>query len=247
MVLDFRFKYLLPVFLLLVAIHSCKKNNCLNTGGDIVNVERALEPFQYIETYNSFQIYLQNDTIHKIRIEAGDKLIPFIETKVDDGVLTIKDLNKCDFIKGYGQKKLYISVDTIKEININEASDLHTVDTLKADRLKIRFLSQLGYCDLVVDTYDFRLQIWYASGDFKVAGNTYYSYLSAESSSFIYADSLTNIASTVNSNSMGDCHFKAGSWANIEIKSSGNIYYSGKPGEIFIKEHSGSGKLIKKD
>lgn len=238
---------LLFIFLFGFSLSSCKKNNCLSRGGDIVQEERILEPFQFIETYNNFEIYLKNDTIHKVEIEAGDKLIPFIETKVENGVLTIKDLNNCDFLKGYDNKKLYISVDTLKEIIINEASDLYTVDTLKVDELKVKFLSQLGSCDLLVDGYGIQLQVWYASGNFKVGGNTYYSYLVAESTSFIYADSLNTTSCTVVNNSMGDIHFKAGLWIYIEIKDSGNIYYSGEPDEIFLKELSGSGKLIKKD
>ena len=237
--------YWLLVLVLSFSFGSCEKNNCLSSGGDIVHEERVLEPFQNIETYNNFEIHLKNDTLHKVEIEAGEKLIPFIETEVENNVLTIKDLNKCDFLKGYDTKKLYISVDTLKEITVNEASDLYTVDTFKVYSLKVKFLSQLGYCDLIVDAYLFQLQVWYASGDFKVGGNVYSAYLNAESTSFIYAEGLNSTGCRVSTNSMGDCYVKAGKWMYYEIKDSGNIYYSGTPDTIIVVEHSGSGQFIK--
>ena len=244
MILSFR--NILVGFILAFVLFSCGKNNCLSSAGSIVQEERVLEAFQYIETYGTAKLYLKNDTVHKVTIEAGNKLIPNIETTVENGVLTIKDLNKCDFMKGYRDKKIYISVDTLKEININDAADLYTVDTFMADNLKVKFLSELGSCDLNIDVESFQLQIWYASGDFKVKGNVYSAYLNTESTSFIYADSLNNTSCEVNNNSMGDVYFKAGRWMYITIKNSGNIYYTGEPEEVFIKELSGSGKLIKK-
>ena len=245
MILDNRFRNILILIFLLIVSQACNKNNCLSSGGDIVQQERVLEPFQYVETYNNFEIYLKNDTIHSITVEAGDKLIPFIETKVENNILTIKDLNKCDFLKGYDTKKLYILVDTLKEITINEASDLYTVDTFNVHSLKVKFLSQLGYCDLTINAHVFQLQIWYASGDFKVKGYAYSAYLNAESTSFIYADNLSNKICTVNNNSMGDCYVKANEWLYYTIQDSGNIYYSGTPDTVIVKEHSGTGQLIK--
>jgi len=245
-VADYGFVSVLLIFFFGLIFSSCQKNNCLSSGGDIIKEERVLEAFQNIETYSNFKIYLKNDTVHKIGVEAGDKLIPFIETKVENGVLTIKDLNKCDFLKGYNSKKLYISVDTLKEITINEASDLFTVDTLKVHNLKVKFLSQLGYCDLKVDAHVFQLQVWYASGDYKVGGYAYSAYLNTESTSFIYAESLDNTSCRINNNSMGDCYVKAGRWMYYKIRDAGNIYYSGTPDTIIVEEHSGTGKIVKK-
>ncbi len=245
MIFNFRFRYILITILLLIVTQACQKNNCLSSGGDIIHEERTLEAFQYIITHNNFEIYLKNDTIHKIEIEAGDKLLPFIETTVENSVLTIKDLNKCDFIKGYDNKKLYISVDTLKEITINHASDLFTVDTFKVHNLKVLFLSQLGYCDLTIDAHSFQLAVWYASGDFKVNGYAYSAYFSTEQTSFVYAENLDNIICSVHNNSMGDCYVKAGVRLYYSIRDSGNIYYSGIPDSVIINEHSGSGKFVK--
>jgi len=244
MILDFRFRNILLFALLLFVLTSCEKNNCLSSGGDIIIEERGLDKFKYIVINNNFEIYLKNDTVHKVEIEAGNKLIPYIETKVEGDTLTITDLNKCDFVKGYDSKKLIISVDTLKQITLY-ASDLYTVDTFKVHSLYVLFLSQLAYCDLTVDAHSFKLSIWYASGDFKVSGKTDVAYLGTEQTSFIYAENLENTTCNVNNNSMGDCYVKAGKNLYYSIRNSGNIYYSETPDTVIINEHSGTGKLFK--
>ncbi len=245
MIYDFRFRYLFIIVFLLIVTQACQKNNCLSTGGDIVSEERILDTFKYIVTNNNFEIYLKNDTVHKIEIEAGEKLLPFIETTVKNDTLTISNLNGCDFIKGYDDKKIYISVDTLKQITINNASDLFTVDTFKVQNLKVLFLSDLGYCDLTIDAYVFQLQVWYASGDFKVGGYAYSAYLNTEQTSFIYAENLENTICSVKNNSMGDCYVKAGKWLYYSIMDEGNVYYTGTPDTIIVNEHSGTGQFIK--
>ena len=244
MIPNYRYKPLILAIFIVFIFTSCEKNNCLSSAGEIVSEERILPSFKHIVTNNHFQIYLKNDTIHKIEIEAGNKLLPFIETKVENDTLTITNYNKCDFIKGYADKKLYISVDTLNAITINNASDLYTIDTFKVKNLKILFLSNLASCDITIDANSLNLAIWYASGNFIVRGNTNYANLSTEQTAFIYAENLKNKSCTVSNNSMGDCYIKAGRWIYYYIKDEGNIYYTGSPDSIFVKEHTGKGNII---
>ncbi len=235
------------LFFLLILSFSCEKKNCLSSAGSSVSEERILPRFQYIDAYDNFQIYLQNDTVHKVLIETGEKLMPFIETYVQNDTLIIKDNNTCNFLKNYPKRTIYISVDTLKHIDINNAADLFTVDTFRVKSCSVRFLGDIGSCDLSVDAYVFQLQIWYASGDFKIKGKAYSSYLSAEQTSFIYADSLQNTVCHAYNNSKGDIYAQSGRYFYYRLKDTGNIYYSGNPDTIIVQEHSGTGKLIKKD
>lgn len=235
------------LFFLLILSSSCEKKNCLSSAGSLTSEERVLSCFKYINVKDNFQIYLQNDTLHKVRIETGEKLMAFIETYVQNDTLFIEDNNTCNFLKNYPERKIYISVDTLKSMYINDASDLFTVDTLHVKSCSVRFLGDIGSCDLTVDAYIFQLQIWYASGDFKIRGNTYSSYLSAEQTSFIYADSLKNTVCHAYNNSKGSIYAQSGKYFYYKIKDTGNIYYSGNPDTIVVQEHSGSGKLIKRN
>ncbi|MCF6242930.1 MAG: DUF2807 domain-containing protein [Bacteroidales bacterium] len=245
--MSLRFRYIAGLLLLIIVLQSCEKKNCLSSTGSKIEEERILSAFQYIDAYDNFQIYLQNDTVHKVLIETGEKLIPFIETYVQNDTLIIKDNNTCNFLKNYPERKLYISVDTLKGMSLNGASDLFTVDTFRVKSCSIRFLADIGSCDLSVDAYVFQLQIWYASGDFKVKGKAYSAYLSTEQTSFIYADSLESTICHAYNNSKGDIYTQSGKYFYYRIKNTGNIYYSGKPDTIIVQEHSGSGLLIKQN
>jgi len=241
--------FLNTILLILLALFSfsCEKENCLSGAGETISETRELSVFKYIETYDHFKFYLQNDTVHQVRIIAGEELIPYIETYVKNDTLIIKDNNTCNFLKNYPDKKIYISVDTLKSMDIYGASDVFTLDTFNVHSCKLRFLSNIGTCDLTVNAYVFQLQIWYASGDFKVKGYAYSSYLSAERTSFIYADSLENKLCHAYNNSKGEVHVQSGDRLYYSIKNTGNIYYSGTPDTIIVQEHSGSGLLIKQD
>ena len=243
--MPFQYKYIVSIFVLFPLFLSCEKQNCLSSSGAIVSQEREMLPFQYIVTNDVFQIYLQNDTVHKVQIVTGEKLIPYIETYVTNDTLIIKDNNACNFLKKYPEKKIYITVDTLKSMDINGASDVFTVDTFKVKSCKIRFLSKIGSCDMNIDAYVFQLQIWYASGDFKVKGKAYSSYLSNNATSFIYADSLVNTICHAYNKSKGDIYAQSGKHFYYQIKNTGNIYYAGEPDTIIVQEHSGTGKLIK--
>jgi len=224
---------------------ACKNDTCLQSSGDIVNETRHLEAFKTIDIYNYFNVYLKSDTINKIEIEAGGKLIPNIETSVSNGVLTIKDLNTCGFIKGYADKNLFISVDTLSLVTVYDASKLYTQDTLKVQDLRILFLSQVGDCDLIINASNFKLEIWYGAGDYKVIGNAQNAWFYAGVLSFIYANGLEANSCYVYSKSMGDCYVKANESLTLEIYDSGNVYYSGEPSVVEIAHNSGTGKLIK--
>ena len=242
-----RFGYgnIIILFLLMIVFHACEKKNCLSSAGETVSEERDLPVFKYVETYDNLKIYLQNDTAHKVHIVTGEKLIPYIETYVQNDTLIIKDNNTCNFLKNYPEKEIYISVDTLKSMDVYGPSDVFSVDTFKVHSCKIRFLADVSSCDLTIDAYIFQLQIWYASGDFRVKGKTYASYLNTEQTSFIYADSLKNTVCRAYNNSKGDIYVQSGKWFYYTIKNTGNIYYSGQPDTIIVQEHSGKGLLIK--
>ncbi len=242
-------KRIITALLVLVSVlhFSCSKEDCLKSSGEKGFEIRQLPSIKKIEIYNYFYVYLKYDTINKIEIEAGEKLIPNIETSVVDSVLTIKDLNACGFIKGYDAKNLYISVDTLSEIVIKDGINLYSVDTLKFPSLKVKFVSDIGYCDITVDNKNLTFQVWFGSGDYILRGKTDYLYLNMNYLSFGDANELLAKSAYVYNKSMGDCYVNVSNKLRAFIKDEGSIYYRGNPTEVILEEHTGKGKLVKND
>lgn len=240
-------KSFIVILLIFGSMHSCKNGNCLQTAGSESSENRILEPFKSIDIYNFFDVYLISDTSNKIEIKAGTNLITNIETSVSEGVLTIRDLNTCTFIKGYEPKKLYIHVDTLEMLTIQDGINLYTIDTLDAENLLVWFISDIGHCDMTIKSKGFTFQVWYGSGDYMLNGIVETLFLYAGNLSFIDARNLHVDNCIVTNESMGDCFVYPSGNLNVKILDSGNIYYWGNPSEIVMEDRSGSGNLIKMD
>ena len=234
--------YLAIIFAVL--FFSCGKKDCLSSSGEQKSEIRSLETFRKIDIYNYFNVYLKSDTVNKVEIEAGEKLISNIETSIVDSVLTIRDLNACGFMKGYDKKNLYISVDTLSEVIINDGINLYSSDTLKFPSLNVLFLSDIGYCDLTFDCNNVNFQVWYGSGDYILRGKTNSMYFAIHTLAFGYAEELETKSCYAFNGSMGNCYVNVSGQLRALIKDEGNIYYKGNPTEVIVEEHSGTGKLI---
>ncbi len=226
---------------------SCSKQDCLKSAGSVSNEMRYLDEFDTIYINDYFQVELKTDTVNKIEIEAGNKLIGNIKTDVNNNALTIKDLNACRFVKGYKAKKLKISTNDISKIIVNDGVELTTVDTLKFSQLLVRYYSDIGSCDLTVDCKRITIDVWYAAGKFILNGKTNYLSLSMSSMSSAYTYNMEADNVRISSNTLGDIHLKANKSLYAIIKNKGNIYYKGNPSSINLIDSLGTGKLIKVD
>ena len=234
-------------FILLSFFNSCGKSKCFGSAGKIVKKERELDNFKQIELYGVFNVYLKSGNESKIEIEMGENLISNIETNVENEILTINDNNNCDFVKGYDDKNLYITVDTLTQLIVYDAAKLYTIDTLKTKDLYVIFKSDIGYCDLTIDCYVMKLSVWFGTGDYHLHGKADYLAVYPLYLSFIYAQDVESIECRAYNESMGDLYVNSNSLLIIKILDEGNIYYSGNPSEIIVEDDSGSGSLIKMD
>ncbi len=236
--------YIITVIFVLFAA-SCSKHDCFKSSGSVQSEHRYLDEFDTIYINDYFQVALKTDTINKVEVEAGSQLIKNIKTDVSNNTLTINDLNACKFIKGYKAKKLTISTNDISKIIVNDGVELTSVDTLKFNRLLIRYFSDIGSCDLTVDCKRIIIDVWYASGEYKVRGKTNYLTLSMNSISSAYAYDIEADNVYATSNTLGDIHLGVKKYLYANIKNEGNIYYKGNPSSIKLVDSLGTGKLIK--
>ncbi len=235
---------IISFFFIISSSISCGKK-CISGAGKTIKKERTIDDFTQIELYGVFNVYLKSGNKSKIEIEMGENLISNIETKVKDKVLTINDNNSCDYIKGYADKNLHITIDTLTQLIVYDAAKLFTVDTLKTPNLNIIFKSEIGYSNLTVDCKVFQFSVWFGTGDYYLQGKADYFAVGPHYLSFIYAQNLKSKDCRAYSNSMGDLYINTNNLLYVKIQNEGNIYYSGNPNKIIVEEDTGKGKLIK--
>ncbi|MEN8122887.1 MAG: DUF2807 domain-containing protein, partial [Bacteroidota bacterium] len=96
---------------------------------------RDLPKFTSVKLAISANVYLTQSNKQSFRIEASDKLIKLIETKVENGRLTIKwskwNVNHSEKIK------IYISMEKIEGVAISGSGDIIADGTVKTDKIEL--------------------------------------------------------------------------------------------------------------
>jgi hypothetical protein len=236
---------------LLSAFVSCKKENagdCFKANGKQTAEIRYTGKFRVIRVFDKIDVTIKQGTEYKIEIYAGTNLLSNIITVNKNEILSIKNANKCNFVRGYKRGvSIIITAPSIEKVD-NEG-----VGIIKFDD---------GF---VQDTIVVRAE---NSGDFYVAGKFNQIrtsshgngdvYIKGECNSlkvFSYGTNYTRCEDLkiheevfVETISIGHCYLNApeGGVLACNIWRSGNVYYKGNPAIIAnYSDGSASGKLIK--
>lgn len=235
---------------MLLVFFSCKKPEdrlCFKVVGE----ERQLD-FEFEEDFDTLILKgdltyeIVPDTVNKIQLIGGANLIKHIDFSANNGRLEIQNINKCDFLRDRTQKvKAKLHVKELSFLIYEGTNSLTFLDTIKSSELRVYNRDGAGTLDLLVSTGYLEVVVEYGWADYKVAGNSLFTYLACNTNSFCDARELkTNSWLNVLSNTEGDMLVNASTEEFVpRIHSGGNIKYTGTPLEVKL-EQVGIGKLI---
>ncbi|NCG29788.1 MAG: hypothetical protein GWP27_04880 [Bacteroidetes bacterium] len=233
------------IALIITAFFSgCKKSKCWKGFGEDVKEERVLTDFHTIEIYDNLNLIFTPGPHRKATIECPENLVDFIYTDIEDGVLTITDENKCDFVRGYDRdRNIYITGPSLEHVLCYNSGNVSITDTVYADYFTFEHWSASGINDLIVkaDTVDIKLHT--GTGDITAAGKTKQLFLYA--SSYGYADcyDLETVGALVTLRSTNNAYVNTTRRLNASIHSNADIYVLGDPEKVNF-EQIGRGELI---
>lgn len=236
--------------ILVIGLFSCKKANeraCFKVKGDIITTQ--------VPIYGNIDsLFLHDDLYYtlipgkesKVVLTGGENLLPFIEVSSDDGKLTIRNKNKCKFLR-YLKNKIYASiyVDSITYIEYLGSRGLQNEDTLYSSELRLFITDGAGEVNLTLKNGYTSAIVTYGVGNFILHGQTSIAYFSCRSNSFCDARDFKSTQSlTVNSNTQADMLINAeNTHLEATIQQKGNIKYIGSPIDKSVTQE-GEGKLI---
>ena len=111
----------LKYLIIIIIISSCKKENaldCFKSNGTQKSETRFLTDFNRIRTYDKIEVTIVKGSEYKIEISAGKHLLSNIITKITNGILSIQNKNKCNFVRGYKNK--ITAIVTLPYLNLVE-------------------------------------------------------------------------------------------------------------------------------
>lgn len=230
-------------FLAVILLSSCGKNGpCIKGDGNVITETRTVASFNKIELDGSSDIYITQDSVQSLVIEAEENILKILETEVSGSRLNIGfEKHRC--VWKHEPIKVYITMPDLKGVSIDGSGDVYVqghFDLGDVD-LDIDGSGNIHMGDVSASSIGMSIS---GSGDATFSGPTTVEYfdISIDGSGKVKAFGLPANHVTVDIDGSGDCKVQALQTLNVKISGSGDVYYIGNP-QINI-DIDGSGDVI---
>lgn len=236
-------KMLLALFTF-ISICSFAQWETIKGNGNVKKETREVSGFTGVSLSGSMNVELAYGNSNSITIEGDENILPYIETKVEDGVLQIRTKNKTGF-KTRTKLMVYVSLTKVTELKVSGSGNITgSGDFSNNGETKVS-LSGSGNIDVELNSFNETKISISGSGNVTLKGK-----------------STNNIDATISGSGNIDCseiecndvfaHVSgsgnirvfANKSIDAKVSGSGNIYYKGAAASLNLKS-AGSGKIIK--
>ena len=107
--------FILSIFIL-TSCNSESAPDCFQSAGSIIREEVTVSDFTKITVFENVSLVLKQGEIQKVEIETGEFLRDEIIVIVEGDRLLLRDTNDCNYFRGYGTTKIYVTSPNITEI-----------------------------------------------------------------------------------------------------------------------------------
>ena len=210
--------------------------------GNVVAEDRDVSDFDHVALTGFGQVIITQGDEQALSIETDDNILPYIETQVENGTLTLgytseaRNLN----VRPSDGIKFHLSVQEVAVLEILGAGDIHA-PSLEVERLEVHLkgagnirVGVLAAKELVV-----RLK---GAGDVEMAGQIVEQDVEISGSGAYRGARLESQAATVKISGAGNITVWAAGTLDAQIPGIGNVEYYGSPS--ITQKISGLGKLI---
>ena len=218
---------------------SCKRTGYCKKGKDSVVTEtRDLSTFTGVNSEGSFDVYItQDNSIDAgfVKISAPSDLMEYIETSVQNGVLTIEN-ERC--FRGDNRIEIYVTSKEINDISLAGSGNITTTNELVTENMNI-ILSGSGNIESDLQVNSLNTEI-IGSGNIKTFGETVTQKLIIEGSGNIENFGITSSTATAKITGSGNIEVYASKSLDVKIDGSGNVTYKGDASVTSSVEGSGT-------
>jgi hypothetical protein len=234
------------IIFLSIAFSACKDAcDCFKGTGDITTEIRSLGSISAIDLGNNVDLVIHYDSITKMRVTAGSHLLEKVTTETNDGVLKIRNTNKCNWVRDFDPVLIVdLWTPTLKSIFIENASgDITFSDTLSVSDFRLDSFSSTGNYRLKLKDGIATLAIHNGPADLSAEGTLSNLYLYGVAYGKMDCLKLKTANAYINNQGTNGFYVNASDILEATIGGSGNVYYAGSP-TIIKKTETASGKLI---
>jgi len=237
--------YLLPLFLLL--FFSCKKENscdCIKRTGDIIIETRIITGFDQIFVEDNLNVFITEGPDFEIKVEAGEHIAPLIKTEVVDGILFIRNKNRCNWTRSYKKPlNVYVKLPKIRFITSDGTGNVKSLNTITTDVVDVQ-IKNSGNIELTFNNQRV-LSHMHGSGDVTLHGSTYEHDCSIGGTAYIYAGDMETSYTYIEAFTLGSSYIRVKDFLICKMAEKGDTYCYGNPA-VVQQTKLGSGQLYLK-
>jgi hypothetical protein len=232
----------------LLGLVSCKKpenRSCFKRSGDFSERTISLGNFNRLDLRERMEFVLIQDSTNKVVIEGGKNLLNLVEVTENEGLVTIVNQNRCNFLRKFAIPTVVIHFTRLINLKFEGTERLYNLDTLITDYLTLTFKDGGGTIDIKVKASDIKAENTNGWGNLVLHGSTQsLRAILMGDGAFDFQGLMVSNALKILTVSSRDQKIGAdGIPLQVQIDGVGNVRYWGIPSSIFLNSY-GSGKLI---
>jgi hypothetical protein len=205
---------------------------------------RQLPDFDSIVMYDNVSVILTQDSMCGVTVEAGKNIIGGITTEITDGVLILRNHNKCNWTRSYETPIIaHLSVKNLRGLYYNSSGNVSSTNALTSPRLNVSFWGGCGTIELTLNIWEGVFVQQMGTADIRLHGVCAICSIYAGDYGLFQCSDLESGYSFTKNFGTNDCYVKATHFLEATIGSIGNIYYAGNPDSLQTHIH-GSGAVL---
>lgn len=226
---------------------SCQKENrcdCFKRTGSIVTETREISGFDKVVVDDNLNVFITQDTVFEVKIEAGDNLIPLIKTEVADGILSIHNKNRCNWTRSYDKPfNVYIKMPIVNSIISDGTGNIKSLNTITTANLNIQTKNS-GDVELTVNSVKIVSNV-HGTGDLTLHGTVQDHVCDIGGTAFLNCQDLVTNYSYIHTYTTGLSYVTTTGILECKIDKIGDVYCYGNP--VKVQEiKNGKGQLYLK-
>ncbi|HEY9340988.1 MAG TPA: head GIN domain-containing protein [Hanamia sp.] len=238
-------KKLLIAFFVFISINSfAQRWETIKGNGQVKKENRTVSNFTALSSQGAMNVQIAYGNSDNIVVEADENLLPYIETSVENGKLSIRSKKNVN-LKPKSKMSVYVTMTRITALQQSGSGNINGNGAFTNDAKTDISLSGSGNIKLGFDTFkDIELALS-GSGNIELKGNTTNSITASISGSGnIDCSGITSNEVQAKISGSGNIKVYAKNSLDSKISGSGNVFYKGSPTNVTSKT-GGSGKVIK--
>jgi Putative auto-transporter adhesin, head GIN domain len=237
-------KLLIAVFTLLSMQTFAQRWETVKGDGNLKKETRQVSNFTSLSSQGAMDVKISYGNSNSVVIEADENLLPYIETTVENGKLSIKSKKNVN-LKSTSKMVVQVSMTTINSLMLSGSGNIDGAGAFSSNGKTDIAVSGSGNLTLDFDSFkDMDVSIS-GSGNIDLKGKATNS-LNAKISGSGNIDCSNITSSDVDAKLSGSGNIKVYATNSIDAKisGSGNVFYKGDAPKISSKV-VGSGKVLK--